>query len=212
MFVLPLGDENSPRKSFPLFTYLIFALNLFVFYLELRGGEAFIDQWAFIPIRFFANPGEHYLTLITAMFMHGGWLHLGSNMLYLLIFSDNVEEHFGHFKYLLFYLFSGAAANIAQAMFMPDSAVPILGASGAIAGILGAYLVLHPTRKIRVLLGFFMVQLPALIVIGSWFILQLLNGIGSLEVDTQTGGVAYIAHIGGFVVGFLLTIFLRKKR
>jgi len=209
--MLPIGDENPYRKRFPLVTYALLLVNILIFYFEVRGGEAFITTWSFVPARFFANPVGDLASLFTSMFLHASLIHLGSNMLYLLIFGDNVESFFGHFKFLVFYLVSGLAGNLAQGLFSANSTVPMLGASGAIAGVLGAYILLFPTRKVRVLLGFFVLRVSALVAIGAWFILQLLNGYGSVAVTAESGGVAYLAHVGGFVMGFLLTAIFRKK-
>jgi len=207
--MLPIGDDNRTRKRFPFVTYGLLAVNIIFFYLEITRGESFIYSWAFIPNEFFSNPLGNFTNLFTAMFMHAGLAHLGGNMLYLLIFGDNVESRFGHFAFLIFYLLSGIAATFAQAIFTLNSNVPILGASGAIAGVLGAYILLYPTRSVRVLLGFWIVYVPAFIVIGAWFLLQLLNSLGSFAPSAQSGGVAYLAHVGGFAAGFLLTFFFR---
>jgi len=210
--MLPIGDDNSSRRTIPLVTYALLALNILFFFIELSGGDAFIEKWAFVPSRFLANPIGDFLTLFTAMFMHAGWLHLGSNMLYLWIFGDNVEDRFGHIKFIIFYLICGLAATFAQLAFNIGSDVPNLGASGAIAGVLGAYILLFPKGSVRVLQGSRVVQVPALIVIGIWIVLQFFSGIGSIVSTVQTGGVAYMAHIGGFVVGFLLTFLFRGNR
>jgi membrane associated rhomboid family serine protease len=146
------------------------------------------------------------------MFMHAGWLHLGSNLLYLWIFGDNVEDRFGHIKFLLFYLVCGLAATFAQLAFSVASDIPNLGASGAIAGVLAAYLVMFPRGQVRVLQGQRVIPVSALIVIGLWFVLQLISGIGSLASTAQTGGVAYMAHIGGFLAGLVLAFLLRGSR
>lgn len=207
--MLPIGDDNTARRIAPLVTYALIALNVLVFFLELMGGDAFIEQWAFVPSRFLANPAGEFPTLVTSMFMHAGWLHLGSNMLYLWIFGDNVEDRFGHVKYLIFYLLCGFAATFAQLAFNSGSGIPNLGASGAIAGVLGAYLVLFPGKPIRVLLGNQVAAVSALVVIGGWFILQLLSGVASISTTADTGGVAFMAHVGGFVAGVLLTFVLR---
>jgi len=137
--------------------------------------------------------------------MHAGWLHLGGNMLYLWIFGDNVEDRFGHLKFLIFYLLCGLAATLAQLAFSLTSNIPNLGASGAIAGVLGAYILLFPHRRVRVLLGAQVIQMPALIVIGLWIFLQLFSSVGSIASTADTGGVAYMAHVGGFIAGFVLT-------
>ena len=207
--MLPIGDDNSARRTVPVVTYALIALNVLFFFIEMNGGDAFIMKWAFVPSRFLANPDGDFLTLFTSMFMHAGWLHLGSNMLYLWIFGDNVEDRFGHVKFTIFYLLAGLAATAAQLAFSLDSNIPNLGASGAIAGVLGAYLVMFPRGRVSVLQGQRVIPMPALIVIGFWFVLQLFSGIGSIAATSDTGGVAYMAHIGGFVAGFVLTFVLR---
>jgi membrane associated rhomboid family serine protease len=210
--MFPIGDDNSNRRTVPWVTYILIALNLVFFVLELTGGEAFIMKWAFVPTRFLANPGGELLTLFTSMFMHAGWLHLGGNMLYLWIFGDNVEDRFGHGKYIIFYLLCGLLATFAQLAFNTTSDIPNLGASGAIAGVLGAYIILFPKGRIKVLSGSRTVQVSALIVIGLWIVLQLFSGIGSIAASSSVGGVAYMAHIGGFVAGILLTFLFRGSR
>ena len=210
--MFPIGDDNSGRRLVPYITYALIALNVLFFLVELIGGDAFIETWAFVPSRFLANPGGDFLTIFTSMFMHAGWVHIGGNMLYLWIFGDNVEDRFGHLQYLVFYLICGIAATFAQLAFSIGSNVPNLGASGAIAGVLGAYLLLFPKRRVTVLLGYGVVQMPALVVIGFWIVLQFFNGIGSIVVSTDTGDVAYMAHIGGFIAGLVLAVVLRGKR
>ncbi len=210
--MLPIGDDDSARRTVPLVTYGLIVLNILFFVIELTGGDAFIEKWAFIPSRFLANPFADFLTLFTAMFMHAGWLHLGGNMLYLWIFGDNVEDRFGHVKFIIFYLICGLMATFAQLAFSIGSDVPNLGASGAIAGVLGAYILLFPKGRVRVLQGSQVIQVSALIVIGIWIVLQFFSGIGSIISTAQTGGVAYMAHIGGFVAGFLLTFLFRGNR
>jgi membrane associated rhomboid family serine protease len=205
----PIGDDDTSRRTVPLVTYALIALNVLFFFVELSGGDAFIGKWAFVPSRFLANPFSDFLTLFTSMFMHAGWVHLGGNMLYLWIFGDNVEDRFGPIKFTIFYLLCGLAATFAQLVFSLGSNVPNLGASGAIAGVLGAYILLFPQGRIRVLQGQQVIQVPALIVIGMWFILQLFSGIGSIANTAQTGGVAFMAHIGGFLAGFVLTFLFR---
>ncbi|CAG0932536.1 Rhomboid protease GluP [Thermoflexales bacterium] len=207
--MLPIGDDDSARRTFPVVTYALIALNVLFFFVELSGGDPFIEKWAFVPSRFLANPSGDFLTLFTAMFMHAGWVHLGGNMLYLWIFGDNVEDRFGHIKFTIFYLLCGLAATFAQLAFSTESNVPNLGASGAIAGVLGAYILLFPQGKVRVLQGQRVVQVSALIVIGLWIVLQLFSGIGSISNAADTGGVAYMAHIGGFIAGFGLTFLFR---
>jgi len=207
--MLPIGDDDTSRRTVPLVTYALIALNALVFFLELTVGDAFIQKWAFVPSRFLANPGAGFPTLFSSMFMHAGWLHLGGNMLYLWIFGDNVEDQFGHFKYLIFYLLCGLAATFAQLAFNMGSSIPNLGASGAIAGVLGAYILLFPGKQVKVLLGNSVASVSALIVIGGWIILQFFSGIGSIANTADTGGVAFMAHIGGFVAGLLLTFVFR---
>jgi membrane associated rhomboid family serine protease len=207
--MFPIGDDDSARRSFPVITYALIALNVLFFFVELSGGDAFIGKWAFVPSRFLANPGADFLTIFTSMFMHAGWLHLGGNMLYLWIFGDNVEDRFGPIKFLVFYLLCGIAATFAQLAFSMGSNIPNLGASGAIAGVLGSYILLFPQGKVRVLQGQQIIQVPALIVIGFWIVLQLFSGIGSITAAADTGGVAYMAHIGGFIAGFVLTFLFK---
>ena len=185
--MMPIGDDNSARRTLPLVTYALIALNVLFFLVELSGGDPFIMKWAFIPSRFLANPGADFLTLFTSMFMHAGWVHLGGNMLYLWIFGDNVEDRFGHVKFIIFYLLCGLAATFAQLAFSVGSKVPNLGASGAIAGVLGAYILLFPQGKVRVLQGQQVIQVPALIVIGLWIVLQFFSGVGSIAQSSGHG-------------------------
>lgn len=211
--MIPIGDDNSQRRLFPVVTWMLIAANVLVFLLELAGGDNFIYTWSFTPAYFSQNPMAFFITIFTSMFMHAGWLHLGGNMLYLLIFGDNVEDRFGHFKFLIFYILCGIAATFAQYIVAPNVEVPNLGASGAIAGVLGAYLILMPGQKVRVLLGMWIVRLPAILVIGAWIGLQLLSGIGTLSsTSAASGGVAYMAHIGGFFAGIILTFFFRNRQ
>src|SRR6185295_11893188 len=211
--MLPLGDDNTGERTVPIVTYALILLNVLFFFVELSGGDAFVDKWAFVPSRFLANPSAQFPTLFTSMFMHGGWLHLGGNMLYLWIFGDNVEDRFGHVKFLIFYLLCGIAATFAQYYVSPGSNIPNVGASGAIAGVLGAYILMFPQARVNVLFGNQMVAMPALIVLGFWIVLQLFSGVGSIaytdESTRDMGGVAYMAHVGGFVAGFLMTFLFR---
>ena len=206
--MFPIGDDNTGRRGVPVVTYVLIAINVAVFLLELQRGNAFIEEWAFIPVRFSDNPSADWVTLLSAMFMHGGWLHLGGNMLYLWIFGDNVEDRFGSVRFLLFYLACGFAASFAQYAVNPGSAIPNVGASGAIAGVLGAYILMFPKARVDVLLGRQVVAMPAFVVLGFWIVLQLVSGVGSIaetaQTDRETGGVAYMAHVGGFVAGLLL--------
>jgi membrane associated rhomboid family serine protease len=208
--MLPIGDDNSDRRSIPFVTYALIAINVLVFVLlELPQGsnlDAFLTRWGTVPAQIVA--GQGLITLITSMFLHGGWLHLGSNMLFLWIFGDNVEDAFGHVLYLVFYLVCGLAASLAQVLINSSSNVPGVGASGAIAGVLAGYIVLFGSRPVRVLMGGVITSVPSYVMIGLWIVTQLLSGFGSLG-DTASGGVAYWAHIGGFFAGLVLTFLLR---
>jgi len=210
--MFPIGDDDSSRRTVPVVTYALIALNVLFFLVELSGGDAFIQQWAFVPRRFLANPAGDFLTLFSSMFMHAGWVHLGGNMLYLWIFGDNVEDRFGSIKFLGFYLLCGIAATFAQLAFSTGSNVPNLGASGAIAGVLGAYILMFPQQQVKVLMGRSVIPVSALIVIGAWIVLQFFSGMGSIVNAADTGGVAYMAHIGGFIAGFVLTFLFRGSR
>ena len=210
--MFPIGDDNSGERTVPVVTYALIALNVLFFFVELSGGDPFVKQWAFVPRRFMANPAADLPTLFTSMFMHGGWLHLGGNMLYLWIFGDNVEDRLGHATFTIFYLLCGLAATFAQLMVGPGSNVPNLGASGAIAGVLGSYIIMFPQGRVRVLQNQQVVQMPALLVIGFWIVLQLFSGIGSISNAANAGGVAYMAHVGGFAAGCVLTLVLGGRR
>ena len=203
--MLPIGDDNTSRRTVPVVTFALIALNVLFFLIELVGGNAFMEQWALVPRRFLANPNAEFVTLFTSMFMHAGWFHLASNMLYLWIFGDNVEDRFGRFKFLVFYLVCGIAATLAQVAFSQGSSVPTLGASGAIAGVLGAYVMMFPQGRVQVLIGMREASLSALFVIGSWILVQSFSGIASIASAADVGGVAYLAHMGGFVAGYVLT-------
>ncbi len=207
--MFPIGDDDSSRRTVPVVTYALIALNLLFFFVELSSGESFIEHWSVVPRRLLENPGSDFLTLFTSMFMHAGWVHLLGNMLYLWIFGDNVEDSFGHVKFLIFYLLCGIAATMAQLVFTSTSNVPNLGASGAIAGVLGAYILLFPRGQVKVLMGRGVIPMPALVVIGLWIVLQFVSGFGSISNRAATGGVAYMAHIGGFLAGFILTFLFR---
>ena len=207
--MFPIGDDDSTERTVPIVTYALIVLNVLFFFVELSGGEPFIERWSVVPRRLTQNPGGDFITVFTSMFMHGGWLHLGGNMLYLWIFGDNVEDRFGHAKFALFYLLCGIAATVAQVVVSPGSTVPNLGASGAIAGVLAAYIILFPRGQVKVLMGRAVVPMPALVVIGLWIVLQFISEVGSITQSAQAGGVAYMAHIGGFVAGLVLTFLFR---
>ncbi|MEO7908496.1 MAG: rhomboid family intramembrane serine protease [Roseiflexaceae bacterium] len=204
--MLPIGDDNSDRKTIPFVNYALIAINVLVFVLlELPQGQnldAFLTRWGAVPAQIMAGNG--LITLITSMFLHGGWLHLGSNMLFLWIFGDNVEDAFGHGLYLLFYLLCGIVASFAHILVDTASTIPGVGASGAIAGVLAAYIVLFGARPVRVLMQGVLTNVPSYVMIGLWFVTQLVSGFGG-----QSDGVAYWAHIGGFIAGLVLTFLLR---
>jgi membrane associated rhomboid family serine protease len=212
--VFPIGDDNSARRGVPIVTYLLILINVVVFFMELNRGDDFIRSWAFVPAEFANDPAGEIQTVFTAMFMHGGWVHLFGNMLYLWIFGDNVEDNFGSMPFLLFYLICGVIATFAQMLAMPASNIPNLGASGAIAGVLAAYLVLFPRGRVTVMIGYGgIAHVPAIFAIGLWIVLQLASGIGSIVNSAQSadiGGIAYMAHIGGFVGGLVLVFLFRR--
>ena len=213
--MFPVSDDNSQRRTLPVVTYVLIALNVLTFFIELNAGDEFIKDWAFIPARFSSEPGADAVTIVTAMFMHGSWLHLFSNMLFIWIFGDNVEDRFRHLPFLIFYLLVGIAATFAQFAVTPNSSVPNVGASGAIAGVLGAYLIMFPQSRVNVMLGRQIVAMPAIFVLGLWIVLQLFSGVGTIAYTDETagqGGIAYMAHIGGFFAGLLLTFVFRGAR
>jgi membrane associated rhomboid family serine protease len=183
-------------------TRSIIVVNVLVFVLELIGGSGFVQQWSVIPADIAA--GRHWATLLTAMFMHGGWLHIIGNMVFLWAFGPEIEDAMGRSRYVIFYLLSGLVASLAQVAAMPSSTVPNLGASGAIAGVMGAFLITYPRDQIRTLLlfGWFtrITFIPAALLIGLWFIVQLFSEVGAVA-SVQSGGVAYMAHLGGFIFG-----------
>lgn len=215
--MIPLRD-NIPSKITPFITWLLIAANAYVFYLQISAGgphkfEKFIYDWAVIPKLLFEEPGAHWHTLISAMFLHGGWMHIIGNMVFLYIFGDNVEERLGHFKFLVFYLLAGVIANFSQAYFSATSGIPLVGASGAIAAVLGSYFYFYPHAKVVTLipLGFFsrIVEIPAFFFLGFWFLMQAVNSTISIGAVMYTGkhegGVAWLAHAAGFLVGLLMS-------
>jgi len=223
--MIPLRD-TIPSRHTPWVMRGLVLLNLAAFVLELRQGaalEAFIQRFGVVPAQWHVAtlsdvldwPGL-LLTLFTSQFLHGGVLHLGGNMLYLWIFADNVEDRLGHGRFLLLYLGSGVAAAVSQLLITPASSLPMVGASGAIAGVLGAYLLLFPAARIVTLvpLGFFWdtIEIPAFLFLGLWFLLQWLNGITTIGQVADVGGVAFWAHIGGFVGGMIGAVVLRPSR
>jgi len=216
--MIPLKDEN-PTHSFPIVTSGLIAVNLLVFLWQISlgaAGETLLLQMALVPAEVTQGFSLGSLrAILTSMFMHAGLTHLLGNLLYLWIFGDNVEDALGHFRYLLFYLAGGLAASLTHVFLYPTSLIPTVGASGAIAAVLGAYLLLFPHRRVVTLipLGFFLqiARLPAVLVLGGWFLLQLFEGTLALGM-AELGGVAFWAHIGGFVFGMLLGPLLRQHR
>ncbi len=208
--MFPIRDHNPSLKT-PYVTYVLIALNIGIFasYWQLFSDEralsAFFFDWAMIPARI--TSGDGAFTLVTSMFLHGGLMHLAGNMLFLWIFGDNMEEQFGHLGFLLFYLACGIAAALAQLLSSPGSMVPMVGASGAIAGVMGGYLLLFPKARVDILFIFIIFfrifTVPAFAMLGVWFALQLFN---SMAVSADLGGVAHWAHAGGFVIGLILTL------
>ena len=239
--VLPLWDDNTDRQTTPFVNYAIIALNIFVFVVlqGLGNNDQFTYSFSTVPAEILQGhdivtparvvqymgqrivipglgptPGSVYFTLFTSMFMHGGFMHLGGNMLFLWIFGDNIEDRLGHVKYLIFYLLCGVIASLAHVFTTgvfatSESAllVPSLGASGAISGVLGGYILLHPKRRVTVILFRFLTDVPAYVAIGIWFAFQLISGLGMFGGGSQSGGVAYAAHVGGFLAGLVLIKF-----
>ena len=242
--LMPIGDDNSDRRLKPMINYLLIAANIFVFifFQGLGTNEKFTYSFSTVPQEIVTGndivtedqmyedpvtgdrfrvsglqptPISVYITLITSMFMHGGFAHIFGNMLFLMIFGDNIENRIGHFRYLIFYLICGIIASLAHVFVSvsmgSSTLIPSLGASGAISGVLGAYLLLFPKRRVRVVMFYQMMEVPAIVAIGIWFAFQLISGIGVLG-DSQGAGVAYGAHIGGFIAGLLLVKFFAIGR
>jgi rhomboid family protein len=224
--VIPLRDRNPTRRT-PVVTYALIGACVAAFAIELSitasGGDAsletFFERWAAVPADI-ATALEHrdlasqaVLGMLTSMFLHAGWLHLLGNMLFLWIFGNNVEDRLGSLAFAIFYVVGGVVAVLGQVAIDPQSTTPLVGASGAIAAALGAYIVLFPGARILslVFLGFFyqLLEVPAIIVLGFWFVLQLLNGVAALGAETAQGGVAFFAHIGGFVFGLIVGLVVR---
>jgi membrane associated rhomboid family serine protease len=218
--MLPLKDTVQAR-SFPIVNWILIAANILVFLYELALGpqaEALIAALGVVPVRLLSEPDPaQVLTVFSSMFLHGGWLHLISNMLALYIFGDNIEDRVGHTRYLLFYLICGVAAGLTHVFFNSNSAVPTIGASGAISGVLGAYFVLFPNARVITLVPLFFlpwfVEIPALFYLGFWFLSQLVNGALGIVMGAQEfGGVAWWAHAGGFIAGIILVWLFARQR
>ncbi len=215
--MFPLYDTLRSRR-FPIVNWMLIILNGMAFYYELKLGEAglnrFIHTWGLVPFQLTSNPAATWVTIFTSMFLHGGRFHILSNMWVLAIFGDNIEDQLGGGRYLIFYLLSGTAAALMQAYLSPASSQPMIGASGAIAGVLGAYLMLFPHARVASLVPIFfiftLIEIPAVIFLGFWFVLQLFSGWLALQ-GAATSGVAWWAHIGGFVFGMIaVRLFVRR--
>jgi len=216
MGLIPLGDASRRPTRFPVVTTCIIVVNVVVFLLELAGGDAFVTKWSLIPADIVA--GRHWITILSSMFMHAGWSHIIGNMVFLRAFGPEIEDAMGSARYLGYYLLGGLAATAAQIALSPASTVPNLGASGAIATVMGGFLVTYPRDQIRSLLFFFvfvrMTYIPAALLIGVWFLLQSVNlGAVARDATATSGGVAYAAHVGGFIFGAVTArLFERGQR
>ena len=229
--LFPISDDDRHLLRPAYVTIVLVVANVLLFFYQLLHPE-FTYAYSVIPLEIVKGvdlvepvlmrsggqlveipqapgPTPIHLTLLSAMFMHGGWAHLGGNLLYLWIFGDNVEHRFGHLRFLIFYLASGLAASFAQIATDPGSVIPNLGASGAISGVLGAYLVLFPRNRVMAVFFFQIISIPAIVVLGFWGVTQFLSGMGSLGNTGATGGVAYAAHVGGFIAGIAAGLFAR---
>jgi len=221
--MIPLKDLN-PSRSYPFVNLSLILANVAVFVHQLslqftltpRAYDAFLATYSTVPARFPAflsgdvSFGAAFLPLLTSMFLHSSFLHIGGNMLFLWIFGDNVEDFFGHLPYLAFYTVCGIGAGLAHALFNLNSHLPAMGASGAISGVMGAYILLYPRARVLTLVFVFLVPLPAVFFLGEWFVVQFLAGLQSLG-GGPTGGVAWMAHIGGFLLGMLLTLIAKRR-
>ena len=216
--MLPIGDENVKGQGPAFVTISLIVLNVLAFFLEINQPseahlQAFVEAWGVVPREYTEGvdlapqiPYPIWSTLFTSMFLHGGWGHLGGNMLFLWVFGDNVEHRIGHLRFLVFYLSTGVAAALAHIFFNADSMIPTVGASGAISGVLGGYLLMFPRNRVYVLTWGGVATVPAIFMLGLWILMQFVNGFGSIATTPETGGggVAYLAHIGGFIAGMVL--------
>ena len=222
--MLPIGDDEGPGQEARLVTIALIVLNVLAFFLELGQGsegalQQFITAWGVVPREYSVGqdippliPLPFWATLFTSMFLHGGWMHLGGNMLYLWIFGDNLERVMGAAKFLVFYLVCGVVAGLAHIVFSGGSAVPSVGASGAISGVLGGYLLMFPKNRIRILTRGGVAAVPAVVVLGMWIVIQLISQVGAIAETSEGGGIAYMAHIGGFVAGLALVKLFATRR
>jgi membrane associated rhomboid family serine protease len=210
--MIPLSDSDRRPLRFPVITALIIGVNAVMFILELINGQAFIIRWSLIPSEIAS--GRNLITILSAMFMHGGWLHIIGNMIYLWAFGPEIEDGMGRVRYVVMYLLGGLVASLTQVVIDPSSTVPNLGASGAIATVMGAFLIIFPRDRIRtiVFLGWFVTitLIPAVLMIGFWFLIQLFSEVGAL-LQRQSGGIAYMAHVGGFVFGMGIARLFRPR-
>jgi membrane associated rhomboid family serine protease len=214
--MLPIGDDSIEGGPGRFVTLALIAANVLAFFVELgqpseRALQSFIESWGVVPKEYLLRsdlapriPLPFWSTLATSMFLHGGWAHLGGNMLYLWIFGDNLEKVMGHLRFLIFYLVCGVAAGFAHIAFNLESRVPTVGASGAISGILGGYLLMFPRNRVKVLTRGGVTSVPAFVMLGLWIVVQLVSGFGSITQTAESGGVAFMAHVGGFVAGLVL--------
>jgi membrane associated rhomboid family serine protease len=214
--MLPIGDEQGSAQGARIVTIALIVLNVLAFFVELGQGsegalQSFLTQWGVVPQEYSAGrdlpptiPLPFWTTLITSMFLHGGWMHLGGNMLYLWIFGDNLERVMGAAKFLAFYLVCGLVAGLAHIVFSAGSGIPSVGASGAISGVLGGYMLMFPQNRVRVLTRGGVAAVPAIVVLGLWIVIQLVSQVGAIANTSEGGGIAYMAHIGGFVAGLAL--------
>lgn len=220
--MFPLRD-NINTRHFPFINIILVLVNTFVFFTEIRSPspmalEQMIRDWAFIPMQLPLDPFNGFIKIFSSMFLHGGWLHFIGNMLYLWIFGDNVEDKLGHIRYLYFYLVAGVCATLGQFYVNPVSSVPQIGASGAIAGILGAYFVMFPRAKVLTAIPIWIfirfIELPAILFLGFWFLIQAFQSWGALNASatSATGGIAWMAHASGFLSGIILIMVLKKRR
>jgi membrane associated rhomboid family serine protease len=233
--LIPLSDDNTGRRTTPYVVYTFIAINIVVFIIQFVQGDRFTLGYAAVPYEIVNNtdlvnprgripqmpgPSPIWLTLFTSLFMHGGFMHIAGNMLYLWVFGDNIEDNFGHLKFAIFYILCGVLASFSQIMLDPQSVIPTLGASGAIAGVLGAYLIMFPKNRVHSLLPLLgilwtTIEVPAWVMLGIWIVLQFFSqfaAITSHTAQTGGGGVAYMAHIGGFIAGMILVFIFRTRQ
>lgn len=205
--LFPIGDDQVKGGHFPLFSYLFIALNIVVFFLQLTSPGMLINEYAAVPAEI--ESGRNLITLLTSMFLHGGFGHILGNMLFLWVFADNIEATIGNSRFVLFYLLGGLAAHAAHIYFNPGSVVPTVGASGAISAVMGAYMVMFPSSRVKLWFFFLTFRVPAFLFLGIWIWMQWSSGWTSLQVGAEGGGTAWWAHIGGFVFGFAGGLYLR---